>query len=207
MTRERPHGTNFRYRFGATGNDWRNGCRCYECSQAGVLYEKLRAARKARGVEPFVDNSDARTHLEWLGRNGVGMRVVADRTGLRRLTLQKIASGAVRKSRPDTVERILGCHLGFAAPGASVDAADTLRLLDELVALGYSRLYLARQLNPNAHKLQVGRSGRVRRATADQVRDLHRQLTASRDAHRDYNARRKADERRRARRLAAEVAS
>jgi hypothetical protein len=193
----RAHGTYARYRFGAKGQDWRAGCRCFDCSAAGVLYEKQREARKRRGWEPYVDNAEARDHLGWLRANGVGLRAVAQQTGLGRSALTKIAAGTVTRSRPETVEAILAVHLGAARPGAYVDARRTWVLLDELIALGHTKASLALQLGAQTPALQIGRR-RVKQSTAHRVEALHRHLTASRDAGRDLERRRQAEYRRRA---------
>lgn len=191
----RAHGTYARYRLGEAGGDWRNGCRCFDCTSAGVLYEKQREARKRRGWEPYVDNAEARGHLEWLRANGVGLRAVALRSGLGRSALQKIASGTVTRSKPETIEAILAVHLGAARPGAYVDARRTWALLDELIALGHTRGSLALRLGAVRPHLQVGRT-RCSAATAAKVEALHRELTASRDAGRDVERRRQAERRR-----------
>jgi hypothetical protein len=193
----RAHGTYARYRFGENGGDWRNGCRCFDCSSTAVLYEKQREARKRRGWEPYVDNAAARDHLEWLRVNGVGLRTVAARTGLGRTALQKIVNGDVTRSRPETIRAVLAVNLSAAHGAALIDAGRTWRLLDELVALGHTKGSIAMRLGAATPALQIGRR-RVKASTAHKVEALHRELTAERDAKREQLARRKAAERRRA---------
>lgn len=196
--KRREHGTNACYRWGVVGGDYRNGCRCVDCTTAGVLYEKRRSIRKARGWEPYVDNTAAREHLLWLAEQGIGLRAVVEASGLSRSALQQVRSGVRTRSRQEWIERVLAVGTHRAAPGTKIDAGPTLALIDELVALGHTKGSLAVQLGATKRDLQIGRRGTILRSTADKVEALHRELTASRDAERDYNARRKAAERRRA---------
>jgi hypothetical protein len=191
--KRREHGTNARYRWGEVGDDYRNGCRCFECSSAGVLYEKLRAARKHRGVDPYVDNTEARQHLEWLETQGVGLRTVSAVSGVSRSALSLIRKGVRPVSRSETITAILAVHTGNAAPGAVIDGARTMALIDELLALGHTKGAVAQMLGASTKALQVCKRGTIRRETADKVAELHEQLTRERDAQRQWDAERQAD--------------
>ena len=196
--KRREHGTNACYRWGVVGGDYRNGCRCVDCTTAGVLYEKRRTVRKARGWEPYVDNAAAREHLLWLAEQGIGLRAVAEASGLSRSALQDVRSGVRTSSRREWIERVLAVGTHRAAPGARIDAGPTLALIDELVALGHTKGSIAVRLGATKRALQIGKQGTILRLTADKVEALHRELTASRDAGRDLERRRQADYRRRA---------
>lgn len=191
--KRRDHGTNARYRWGEVGDDWRNGCRCYECTSAGVLYEKRRAARKARGVDPYVDNTEAREHLLWLECNGVGLRTVCEVSGVSRSALSLIRKGVRPVSRPETITAILAVHTGNAAPGAVIDGARTMALIDELLGMGWTKGALAVELGASTKALQVCKRGTILRSTADKVAALHERLTRERDAQRQWDAERQAD--------------
>lgn len=195
--KHREHGTNACYRWGLVGDDWRNGCRCYECTSAGVLYEKRRAARKARGEEPFVDNAEARAHLVWLESQGVGLRTVAEASGLTRSQLARIRSGSTTRSKPETVARVLAVHKGVAKGGAVIDGTRTMQLVAELVEMGWTKGAIAQALGASTKALQVCRRGTLLRSTADKVARLHLEATAERDARRQWEAERQADYRRR----------
>ena len=192
MTTEREHGTRARYVFGPIGSDWRNGCRCFDCSQAAVFYEKRRQRARARGEVAYVDATEAREHLLFLRDNGIGRRTIATTTGLSQSAVSKIARGAVTKIRPDTEEKILGVHLGKAKPGTYVDATRTLDQIDDLVnQVGMTRTAIAKALGYRSPALQIGKDGRVTRANADRVDALWRERMASVQASRenDRNAR------------------
>lgn len=190
---ERPHGTRARYVFGGTGHDWHNGCRCFECTTAAVLYEKRRVAARRRGEQPFIDATEARKHLLWLRANGVGRRTIEAEAGLSNSTVSKIASGRVQRIRPATAEKILAVHLGKAAGGTHVDAARTFAQVADLIdTVGMTRAEIALALGAQTPTLQIGRNGRVTRATADKVDALWSEHMRPVLVERENNARRKA---------------
>lgn len=193
LRKRREHGTNARYRFGEVGDDYRNGCRCFECCSAGVLYEKLRERRKARGIDPYVDNTEAREHLAWLETQGVGLRTVSAVSGMSRSALSLIRKGTRPVSRRETIAAILAVHTGNAAPGAVIDGTRTMQQLAELVAMGHTKGELAIMLGASTRALQVCKRGTIRRETADKVTALYEELTRERDANRQWEAERQAD--------------
>jgi hypothetical protein len=189
----RPHGTRVRYVFGESGGDTRNGCRCFECSSAAVLYEKRRIAARRRGEVPYVDAQEAREHLLWLRRNGIGRRTIQTQTGLSNSTVQKIAKGTTARIRQSTADRILGLHLGKTPGGSVVDATRTLKQIDDLVnVVGMTRTAIALELGAKTRALQIGRNGRVTKENADKVDALWRDRMAPVLAHRQNEAERRA---------------
>jgi hypothetical protein len=191
--KRREHGTNACYRWGVVGDDWRNGCRCYECATAAWTYEKQRANRKARGIEPYVDNTEAREHLLWLETRGIGLRTVSEVCGVSRSALSLIRKGVRPVSRPETINAILAVHAGNAAPGAVVDGTRTMVLIDDLLSMGHTKGALAQMLGASTKALQVCKRGTILQRTADNVAALHEQLTRERDAQRQWDAERQAD--------------
>ena len=190
MTTERAHGTRARYVWGPRGQDAGNGCRCFDCSRATVLYEKRRIAARSRGEAPFVDTERARAHLNWLSTVGVGTRAVAERTGLARTTIMRILSGQVTKIRPATETKILAVHTGCAQPRARVPARRTLEQLDDLInVVGMTKRAIAAELGATSPSLQVARAGtRVTKTNADLVDALWRRRMAPVLARRENEA-------------------
>lgn len=176
--KRREHGTRARYLRGEYGSDYRNGCRCFECSKAAVLYEKLRERRKAKGVEPFVDASEAREHLQWLSSIGVGTRALCEATGMHRSVLQKIKVGTTKRIRPETAAKIMAVHKGLAAPGAYVPNPRVFELVAELKANGFTESAMARFLGYKGRSLQLSRTGRVTPAKAARIEHMHMVLMA-----------------------------
>ncbi len=151
----RAHGSRACYVFGVEpGSDRSKGCRCEPCVEANRVYarERDRATRRPDvELEPaYIDATEVRKHLRMLSRRGVGLRTVAERAGLGRTALSKLKSGKVRRCRPSTADAILLVFPVDARAGAYVDAGPTWRLLDELIAHGYTRTDLARRLGSKA---------------------------------------------------------
>ena len=114
----------------------------------------------------------------------MGLKTVARLSGVSHGSLSKIVYGeprlgrpASQRVRPQTRERILAVHAAQAHGGQRVSAGPTWRLIEELVAAGYAKAYLARALGSEAASptLQIGRQ-RVRASTARAVEDLHQRL-------------------------------
>lgn len=181
-TQTRRHGTRAAYVFGV-GPERGTGCRCEECRTANRNYQRGRDRARRRPDEELkparVDATEAREHLLWLGKEGVGLRTVSERSGIARSTLGEIRSGRRLRCTPRLVDKVLAVGLHRASNGCHIDASHTWQLLDELFALGYSKTEIARQLGSTAKHpaLQIGKR-HVTRRKATQVEDLHEILTA-----------------------------
>ena len=169
----RQHGTRARYCV--------DKCRCEPCTEANRLYARQRdrhLRRVAYGIEPerpaYIDATEARKHLLWLSKVGVGKRQVAERTGISLSAIYKLRRGVVTKCRPETANKILGIGRSAAADGAYVDATKIWKLIDELVRAGYTKTWIAAQIGSNAKTpaLQLGRR-RVSAIKARQIAELH----------------------------------
>lgn len=175
MTRrtDREHGTRAKYVM--------EKCHCGPCTEANRAYARARDRASRRPDEQllpaYVDASEARHHLRWLGRQNVGLRAVSARTGIARSTVERIKSGDIRKSRPATIEKILLVFPIDALDHAVIPAGPTWKLLDDLIAHGYTRTFIGRELGSEAKvpSLQVGRE-HVIASTARKVRALHARL-------------------------------
>jgi hypothetical protein len=173
----REHGTHAKYAV--------ERCRCELCRQAQRAYNRNRVRQLSRpdGVWcPYVDAKPARNHLEWLSTCGVGIKTVAKVGGLSHGTLSKLVygdpqrgMGPSKRIRPATAEKILAVMPAMAGGGQKVPAGATWRLLDELIARGWSRSEIARRLGAQSPALQLSRV-RVRASTARAVELLHADL-------------------------------
>lgn len=167
LARGRAHGDRLRYLA---------GCRCADCRRANSAYETRRAqARKAGDWNGLVAADRARAHLAALSAKGLGYRVVADVADVSRSVLQKIINGRRQKVRALTERAILAVSEAAAADRAMLPAGPTWALLDELVADGYSKAELARQLGYQRPALQLKRT-EVTVRNAYQVEKLHARL-------------------------------
>jgi hypothetical protein len=165
---ERPHGTRLRYI---------SGCRCVPCRAANSRYETERLAARKRGEWNGIVCSDrARAHLLALSGAGVGRRAVGEASGVAITVIQQVRSGRRPQIRAATERRILAVDRQALADGARVPAGPTWRRVRELLAEGYTKARIARELGAQKPALQLGRR-RVLAITAVRVERLHRRLT------------------------------
>lgn len=152
------------------------GCRCADCRRANSAYESARAqARKAGDWNGIVPAVKARTHLAALAAQGVGRRAVGDACDVADSVLVEIIAGRKTRIRARTERAILAVTAAAAADRALIPAAPTWALLQELIADGYSKAELARQLGYKTPALQLNRHQVTARNAAD-VASLHRRL-------------------------------
>ena len=186
------HGTRSRYV---------GGCWCQPCTEANRLYARELDRHRRRvsyGIEQprperVIDATEARDHLRWLSSVGVGRRTVAERTGLAFTTVREITTGETRCCAPETAEKILAVGKFSRSGGVRVDAADTWRKIDEILALGWTKVAIARRIiGPDALQLQLGRH-EVRASTAAKVADLYAEVMATVFARRIADAERQAE--------------
>jgi hypothetical protein len=174
---ERAHGTHAKYAV--------ERCRCDECRRAQREYNRHRVRQMARpdGVWcPYVDAGPVREHVRWLADCGVGIKTISKLSGVAHGTLWKLVYGdrargmaPSRRVRPATAEKVMAVMPHHAAGGQKVPAGPTWRLLEELIARGWSRSELARRLGCETPALQIHRT-RVRASTARAVEALHAEL-------------------------------
>lgn len=149
------------------------GCRCADCKAANTAYERDRAAARKRGEgNALVSAEAARKHLQWLSTQGVGRKTAADAAKVAASIVSKIIDGQREKIRAQTERRILAVTEVTAADGARRPAGGTWRLLDELIAAGYTRARIAsevmgrpvRSLQIRRHLVEVRTEAMVRAA-------------------------------------------
>ncbi|HEX6938422.1 MAG TPA: hypothetical protein VF158_03355 [Longimicrobiales bacterium] len=172
----RPHGY-ARYKL--------DGCRCYTCALAVSEYNANRARAIAYGTwQPFVDAAPVRAHIEHLRECGIGLRRLAELTGLHRSLLSAITNGRsgkppASKIRPQTAERILAVEptLDNIAPKTHVDASGARRRIHALVAIGWPFAQLAHRLGMTGGNLayMIARQ-RITAVKARAIRDLYERL-------------------------------
>ncbi|TAM78193.1 hypothetical protein EPN44_01390 [bacterium] len=152
----------------------------------------LRAASRARAfrcrdrlnasLEPprpanqLIDTKAVIRHCVWLKTVGVGLRTVSVRSGVSRGVLCRILSGDIRKTRRGTADKILAIGPSDRPGAAFIDAAETWRLLEDLIALGYRRGWIAQQLGARRPALQLRRD-RITVTTARKVRRLYLEIS------------------------------
>lgn len=162
-------------------------CGCEVCREANRDYERRRGRAIARPDQvwlPYVPAGPARRHLAQLREQGVGLKTVSRLSGVSHGALSKIVYGdpargqaPSRRVRAQTLAAILAVRLDHAQGGQKVPARPTWALLEELLAAGYTKGFLARAMGSSGANpaLQVSRD-RVRASTARAVEVLHARL-------------------------------
>lgn len=159
-----PHGTRACYVL--------DGCGCGPCTAASSAYARAYERERRRSGPRTVPAGRVRDHLRWLSAEGVGRDAVHAASGVSASVIDRIRRGQIRRVHPETGKRILAVGTSAAAGGARVDAADTWRRVQALLALGFTKAWIARQLGARTGALQLGpRSVTARTAAA--VAALH----------------------------------
>lgn len=149
----RQHGTHVCYVFGSG-----QGCRCDLCRQAAADYERTRARR----IEPaYVCAASARAHLAWLREHGVGLKTVAQLSGishgaLSRLVYGQQGRGPSKRVRPATRDRILAVRPAEGAGGSRVPAGPVWADVERLLGRGWTKVAIARAIGQTGPGLQLG---------------------------------------------------
>jgi hypothetical protein len=135
------------------------------------------AAELARGEgNGLVSAEPPRRHLAWLSSRGIGRCTAADAAKVPHSTISLIVDGLRLQIRAQTERRILAVTEAAAADRAYIDGEATWRLLDELLASGYSKARLASEiLGRRVTGLQMKR-GRVTARNAERVRRVYARL-------------------------------
>lgn len=166
-----------------------DGCRCADCREAKRVYELHRRQQIAYGRwEPYTDAEPVRAHLRTLMDAGMGLKRIAEVSGISSGSLTKIVYGITnpdgshrppaRKVRHETARRLLDTRLDLA-DGAKVDGTGTRRRLQALVALGYPQAYLQERIgHQNLNRvIHGGGAGKVYLATHKAVTALYDELS------------------------------
>lgn len=173
----RPHGTRVKYVI--------ERCRCEPCRAANREASRARQKAMSRPDEawvPYVPAGPARRHVRSLMEQGVGPKSIAKLSGVPHGAISKLMYGDYvrgtkpsKRIRPETARKILAVTVDQAAGAQKIDAAPTWRLLDDLIARGWTKTYLAQRLGSRGPGLQIRRT-LVRASTARKVEQLHTEL-------------------------------
>jgi hypothetical protein len=127
----------------------------------------------------LVDAEPARTHLQRLSRQGVGLAAVRLACDVARSVLADIFTGRKKQIRASTSTKVLAVDANARLGGSPIPAGPTRRLIADLFEAGFTEASLARRFG--ATKLQIGKRPRVLASTAFKVARLHRVLELGRD--------------------------
>lgn len=175
----RVHGTRACYVFGPDEGQGK-GCRCEPCRAANREYARTRERRRANPeiwgeATDLVPASEALEVMEQLLDSGIGIRAIAQASGLNRRNLMRLARGGNGRVKASTVARLRAVTALDRPAGTLEDAAPTWAMLEVLIAAGYPKARLARLLGAAGPALQIRRT-EVRASTARKVEALYARL-------------------------------
>lgn len=164
-------------------------CRCTPCRAAKTAYERKRHRQQGYGTwQPYVDATPAREHVLQLQRDGLGLKRIAQLSGVPHGGLTKLIYGVPRpdgshrtsqRIRHRTADALLAVHANLDVLGdtVTVDGTGTRRRLQALVAIGWSQNQLAALVGMQAGNFsRTLVSDRVRASTARAVRRLYAEI-------------------------------
>jgi hypothetical protein len=168
LAADKPCGTRLRYYA---------GCRCGPCRAANSEYENARRiARKAGDHRGLVSTERARQHMLALRASGVGWKTVADAAKIGNSTAGKVLYKPAAKIRAHTERAILAVTTACAADRTYIDARPSWELLDDLLAVGWSKRRLGSEIIGHpVTGLQLVR-GRITVRNAARVRAVWQRL-------------------------------
>jgi hypothetical protein len=156
------------------------GCRCQPCTDANRVAQASRDQR-ARSGGPSTDlisAARARGHLRILTGQGASQKGLARAADLNVKTIVDILEGQRTRIQPDTERIVLAITMNDVrqshAPGTLVPAAPTWRLINDLVARGWPKSWIAREAGLG-NTLQL-KTDQVTAGNAQRIGELHAQL-------------------------------
>lgn len=169
----REHGTSACYAWGPEPGAGK-GCRCEPCKAARKAYDKR---LKQRAEPGYVDATEAREHVADLMAHGIGLKRISALTGLSGGVLCKLmygtrtqGRGPSKRIRPATRDALLAVKRTDHADAGLVDARPTWKVIDQLLADGWTKTAIARRLGQTSSGLQLSR---------DQIQARHARTIAA----------------------------
>ncbi len=167
----RPHGTRLRYMA---------KCRCMQCRAANSRYETERAAARRQGDwNGYVNAATAREWLRRLSGRGIGRDAVSAAADVSVTVINDVRSGKKLKIRARTERKILAVDEQCRSDHSLVSAATAWRQIDELLAGGFTKRWIARQLGRKSPALQLNKKTITAKNAADVAR-LYQRIQAGR---------------------------
>lgn len=161
----RPHGTRIRYL---------GGCKCVPCRAANSRYETERAlARKNGDWNGFVKAERTARHLKMLSARGIGRGTVSEISGISEFVIGEINAGRKLQIRARTQRKILSVTRKAVNGAMIIPAGPTNRLIDLILAEGFTKGELAVRLGLKMRSIQFNRE-RITMRTAVRVERFYK---------------------------------
>lgn len=168
-----------------TGTGYTKGCRCQPCTEARRGREAARADRVRAGLPgtDLVDANPARGHLRILEARGASRKALARAAGVNVKTVTETLDGTLRRFTPDVAGRLTCLTIEAAREaalpgrhGGLVDPGPVWEQLDEMLAAGWPKAWIARELGKKSGAIQLRRHRPIGKQQAADIANLHRRL-------------------------------
>lgn len=156
---------------------YRRGCRCLACRIARQAYRRPPSA----GARIVTNDADLRLVIRRLRDSGLGIRRIAALAGVHKKTIYRIIQQRTPRIRVSVADRIRQIPAGDKAPCAVVSSWRSRRLIEALLAEGYTKRDILRAWRAvtGTRYTRVLRCGvRVRVSTETVLRRVHDRLTS-----------------------------
>ena len=147
------HGTNSMYTVGK--------CRCQPCREAGGLERKAWALRALSGTPRFVPAAPIRERVAKLRALGMSLNEIERAANLDDKVLEALLVKHWRTGKPVTrilrtnAEAILGIRYRALEPGSVVPSDKAWGWMLEIMALGYSKTWIAERVGKHPRNLNL----------------------------------------------------
>jgi superfamily II DNA or RNA helicase len=162
-----------------TRKSYAKGCKCDACADANAGYEQTRSSG---GGTDLVDARRARGRVWMLRGQGASQRAIARAADVNVKTVAELELEVLTRVRPETEQDILALTIervrGFEKAGrwgGTEPAAPVLRLVDEMLALGWPKAWIAREIGQQC-ALQLGKGDTVSVGNARKIRELRQRV-------------------------------
>lgn len=167
LAKDKEHGTRIKYKA---------GCKCLLCRAANSRYESERIkARKNGEWNGLVSAKNAREHILYLSRFGIGYKTVADVAGITTSTIFKIRQGKRKQLRAENEKAILAIDETALPDSAIIPAKTTWVQIRWLLREGFTEKELATRLGYKNGVLQIGKE-RVTAKTAMKIEKFYNSI-------------------------------
>ena len=156
------------------------GCRCQPCTDANRHAQAAREQRSRAGgpSTDLVSAARARGHLRILTGQGATQKGLARAADLNVKTIVDILEGDRTRIQPDTERIVLAITMNDVrqshAPGTLIPAAPIWQLINDMVARGWPKSWIAREAGLG-NSIQL-KTDQVTAGNAQRIAELHAQL-------------------------------
>lgn len=156
------------------------GCRCQPCTDANRVAQASRDQRARVGgpSTDLISAARARGHLRILTGQGASQKGLARAADLNVKTIVDILEGQRTRIQPDTERIVLAITMNDVrqshAPGTLIPAAPIWQLINDMVARGWPKSWIAREAGLG-NSIQL-KTDQVTAGNAQRIAELHAQL-------------------------------